>query len=438
MSNRRKFLQRAGLVSLSSVLAAGVHGWAFRTKAQQSPFPAAERLAQASQGRNGSASPRLVVLFLRGAVDGLNVVVPYREPIYYQARPTIAIPQPGQAGGALRLDDRFGLHPALANLMPFWQQGNLAFVHACGSPDPTRSHFEAQDYMETGTPGIKTTSDGWMNRLLAQMQVSSPIQALNVGTETARILSGKIPVATIAVQQSGVQRIALDSPQMSDAFDRLYDGSDALSRAYRQGREVRQVLLDDEMPDGQPLDRDMMREMQQANNGAPLPTGFAGSAARVAQMMAEDSQMQLVFLSLGGWDTHVNQGSTEGLLANRLQHLGEGLSALVQGLGEVYADTTILVMSEFGRTLKENGNRGTDHGHGNAMWLLGGNVLGGKVHGEWQGLTPDRLYQRRDLAITTDFRDVAATVLDRHLHLDSSQIRQIFPDFAPSNRLALL
>lgn len=438
MINRRKFLRRAGLVSLSTVLATGLHGWAFRTKAQQNRTHAAEGAAQFSRQGSGSASPRLVVLFLRGAVDGLNVVVPYREPIYYRARPTIAIPQPGQIGGALRLDDRFGLHPALANLMPFWQQGNLAFVHACGSPDPTRSHFEAQDYMETGTPGIKTTADGWMNRLLAEMQISSPIQALNVGTETARILSGKIPVATIAVQEAGVRRIALDAPQNSNAFDRLYDGNDALSRAYRQGREVRQVLLDDETPDGQPLDRDMMREMQQANNGAPLPNGFPGSAARVAQMMAADPQMQLVFLSLGGWDTHVNQGSSEGILANRLQQLGEGLAALTQGLGEVYADTTILVMSEFGRTLRENGNRGTDHGHGNAMWLMGGDVRGGKVYGEWQGLAPDRLFQGRDLAITTDFRDVIATILDRHLRLDAAQIRQIFPDFTPSNRLALL
>jgi uncharacterized protein (DUF1501 family) len=395
---KRRQLLQAGLVSASALVTVGSHGWFTRSTAQLNP-------------------KRLIVIFLRGAVDGLNVVVPYRETAYYDARPTIAIPQPGQNGGAIDLDGQFGLHPALASILPMWQQGNLAFVHSSGSPDPTRSHFDAQDNMERGAPGIQTIHDGWMNRLLGSLSGNNPIQAVNVGDVTPRILSGRLPVATLALGRGAARPIALDKPQIAVAFDRLYSGNDRQSQAYREGRIARKSLLSD-------LDT----EMKMANNGAPLPNGFASDAQRLAQIMNKDPRVALAFMALGGWDTHVNQSAQ---LARNLEQLGKGLATLQTTLGSTYADTTILVMSEFGRTVHENGDRGTDHGHGNVMWLTGGGIRGGKVYGDWQGLTSDRLYQERDLAITTDFRDVIATVLERHLQLSDSKLAQILPSYQP-------
>ncbi|WP_068819592.1 DUF1501 domain-containing protein [Phormidesmis priestleyi] len=395
---KRRQLLQAGLVSASALVTVGSHGWFTRSTAQLNP-------------------KRLIVIFLRGAVDGLNVVVPYRETAYYDARPTIAIPQPGQNGGAIDLDGQFGLHPALASILPMWQQGNLAFVHSSGSPDPTRSHFDAQDNMERGAPGIQTIHDGWMNRLLGSLSGNNPIQAVNVGDVTPRILSGRLPVATLALGRGAARPISLDKPQIAVAFDRLYSGNDRQSQAYREGRIARKALLSD-------LDT----EMKMANNGAPLPNGFASDAQRLAQIMNKDPRVALAFMALGGWDTHVNQSAQ---LARNLEQLGKGLATLQTTLGSTYADTTILVMSEFGRTVHENGDRGTDHGHGNVMWLTGGGIRGGKVYGDWQGLTSDRLYQERDLAITTDFRDVIATVLERHLQLSDSKLTQILPSYQP-------
>jgi len=396
---KRRQLLQAGLASTSIFAAVGTHGWFTRSTAQSSP-------------------KRLIVIFLRGAVDGLNVVVPYRETEYYNARPTIAIPQPGQNGGVLDLDGQFGLHPALESILPLWRQENLAFVHSSGSPDPTRSHFDAQDNMERGTPGAQTPHDGWMNRLLGSLSGSNPIQAINVGNDTPRILSGRMSVATLALGRSAARPLTLDKPQIAAAFDRLYAGHDRQSQTYREGRVARQALLSD-------LDA----ETKMADNGAPLPNGFASDAQRLAQIINRDSRVALAFLALGGWDTHVNQGASQGQLARNLEQLGKGLAVLQKTLGATYADTAILVMSEFGRTVHENGNRGTDHGHGNVMWLMGGGVRGGKVYGDWRGLERDRLYQERDLAVTTDFRDVIATVLERHLQLPDSKLDQILPHY---------
>ena len=398
--NRRKFLKLATTLSGLSALPYGMQGWA------------------ASNADIGRDHHRLVVIFLRGAVDGLNIVVPYKESAYYDNRPRIAIPHPRISNGALDLDGEFGLHPALAVLMPLWQQKNLAFVHACGSPDPTRSHFDAQDYMESGTPGVKSTADGWMNRLLAVLGINhTAIQALNMGPTLPRILSGKMNVATLPLGGNPAKPMALDRPLISSAFDRLYDGNDTLSAAYREGQAARQQLL-----------VDLQQDMEAANNGAPSPRGFANDANRLAQLLRQDPRVQLVFLALGGWDTHVNQGAAHGQLANHLQPLGEGLAALTQGLGPVYQDTTILVISEFGRTMRENGNGGTDHGHGNVMWVLGGKVAGGKVYGEWPGLGDENLYEGRDLAITTDFRQVIGAILERHLRLSDNHLHHVFPD----------
>jgi uncharacterized protein (DUF1501 family) len=399
--NRRQFLIQSSLFSASSLVSIGTHGWAARSIAASNPHP-----------------QRLIVVFLRGAIDGLSVVIPYREPTYYTDRPTIAIPQPGQPNGALDLDGQFGLHPALASLLPLWQQKSLAFVHASGSHDETRSHFDAQDYLESGTPGVKTTRDGWLNRLLGEMSDKNPIQAVSVGATTPRILLGKRAVANLASGRSAGNRLQIDRPQIATAFDRLYGSNDALSRAYREGRVARTELL-----------KDLDAETKIANNGATLPNGFPGDAQRLARLMARDPRIQVSFLAVGGWDTHINQGASQGQLARNLEQLGKGLIALQTGLGAAYQQTTIVVMSEFGRTVKENGNGGTDHGHGNVLWLLGGNIRGGKVYGKWPGLEPDQRDRGRDLAVTTDFRDVLATVLTRQLAVDKTQLQQVFPRY---------
>ncbi|MHC5613377.1 MAG: DUF1501 domain-containing protein [Nostoc sp.] len=406
---RRNFLIQSGIFSAAAITAIGNNAWVAR-----SAIPNSDR-------------QRLIVIFLRGAVDGLNVVVPYSQTAYYQARPQIAIPQPGKEGGVLDLDGRFGLHPALAPLMPFWQQSSLAFVHACGSPDPTRSHFDAQQYMENATPGDKHTQDGWMNRLLGVISQKTPIQAVSVGETTPWIFSGRMPVANIASGRNASRPLPIDRPQLSAAFDQLYGGNDALSQTYQQGRMAHQAILND-------LDS----EMKMANNGAPLPDGFASDAQRLAQLMVKDPRIELGFMALGGWDTHVNQGSTQGQLARNLKKLGSGLATLVNGLGSVYQNTTIVVMSEFGRTVKQNDNGGTDHGHGNVMWVLGGKIRGGKVYGEWPGLSTAQLYQGRDLAITTDFRDVISAVLSDHLHLNEAKLHQVLPNYASTQKVALI
>ena len=365
---------------------------------------------------------RLIVIFLRGAVDGLNVVVPYAEQTYYEVRPTIAIGAPGTDLGALPLDGRFGLNPALASLLPLWTERKLAFVHAAGSPDATRSHFDAQLFIENGTPGDGTTRDGWMNRLLAALpEPHGPTDAVSVGPTLPQILRGELPAANLRLGPEAARLTPLDRPEISRAFDRLYAGNAALSEAYRQARAARVELLGD-----------LASEMQRADNGAPPPNGFPLEAARLARLIRRDRSIRLAFANLGGWDTHVNQGKGKGQLANRLQPLGDGLAVFAKGLGQDWDDTIVVVVSEFGRTVHENGNAGTDHGHGNVVWVLGGNVRGGRVYGDWPGLAKAQLYQGRDLAVTTDYRAVFATILERHLGLADDQLVQIFPGLPPA------
>jgi uncharacterized protein (DUF1501 family) len=371
---------------------------------------------------NDGSRKRLIVILLRGAVDGLNVVVPYNDPHYYESRPTIAIGRPGTDQGVLSLDGHFGLHPALAGLLPLWNDKTLAFVQAAGSPDATRSHFDAQLFIENGTPGHSTTPDGWMNRLLAALpEPHGPIDAISIGHTLPQILKGMLPVANLALGPEGAKPIPIDQPEIGRAFDRLYGGSDAISEAYRQGRATRAELVGD-----------LATEMRRADNGAPQPGGFPAEAARLAHLIAQNRHIRLAFLSLGGWDTHVNQGKTKGQLANRLQPLGDGLAALAKGLGGAWNDTIAVVLSEFGRTVRENGNGGTDHGHGNVIWVLGGAVRGGRVYGEWPGLAPAQLYKGRDLAVTTDYRSVLTAILERHFGLDDGQLMQVFPGLPPA------
>jgi uncharacterized protein (DUF1501 family) len=361
---------------------------------------------------------KLVVVMLRGAVDGLNVVAPVGDDNYLRLRPTIGLPAPGLEGGALDLDGYFGMHPALAQLQPLWQQKKLAFVHASGSPDATRSHFDAQDYMESATPGRKNTPDGWMNRLVAALPgISTPSRALSIGPVMPRILSGPSAAINLPNGAAGTRANILDRPAIGAAFDQLYASNERFGRAYMDGKNAHKEVMD----------ASMSGEMRMADGGAPLPNGFPDDAARLATLMRNDPKIQLAFVALGGWDTHANQGAGSGQLANRLAPLGHGLAVLAQRLGPMFEDTTVVVMSEFGRTARENGNGGTDHGHGNVMWLLGGAVNGGKVYGDWQGVADGALNEGRDLPVTTDFRSVLAQVAERHLRLGDRQLAQIFP-----------
>ena len=403
---RRKFLRAASLLTGGMLIPVGLNSWVAQSVAQP------------------KSRKRLVVVFLRGGIDGLNVVIPHQETDYYQARPTLAIPYPQEKNGAIDLDGFFGLHPSLKNLMPFWKQKNLAFIHACGSPDETRSHFDAQDYMESGTPGIKSTKDGWMNRLLGQLPQEQLTQALNVGNTTPRILKGAIPVSHLRPGKNSTNPLPIDLPRVNRAFNNLYSGNDRLSKAYQEGMKAREMIL-----------AELRQEMMSASRGAPPVANFVDDAAEVAKLMAGDTKTQLAFMEIGQWDTHINQNR---ILDRLLPPLGRGLATLVQGLGSVYSNTVIVVMSEFGRTVKENGNNGTDHGHGNVMWLLGGAVKGGKVYGEWKGLRESVLYEGRDLPVTTDFREAFALILTQHMSISTANLTQIFPGYQPVGNLISL
>ncbi|WP_343587126.1 DUF1501 domain-containing protein [Herbaspirillum sp.] len=428
--NRRDFIRYLGAAGSGAILVpVGLSGCAvvptgdktIHRAAAATPAKLAYGSPRPRAHADGDGAPRMVVVFLRGAVDGLNVVVPHGEPEYYRARPTIAVAPPGQANGAIDLTGYFGLHPALQPLMPYWESGQLAFVHASGSPDASRSHFEAQDYMETGTPGQHNTHDGWMNRLMGYLPPSeSPLQALSVGDATPRILSGRNVVANLQTGRAAARPGLIDQPRMIQAFTPLYGGDDPIAKAYRDGIAARRELMAEINSD----------EQQMANNGAPLPNGLSLDTARLGRLMRKDPRIRLSFLAVGGWDTHTNQGNGAGQLAGRLGPLATGLATLARELGPVFNDTVIVAVSEFGRTFRENGNGGTDHGHGNAMWLLGGNLRGGRIYGQWPGLNQAALNEGRDLAITTDFRAVLSSVTERHMRIRDQELEKIFPQYA--------
>lgn len=411
---RRQFIRNLTLAAgASSSLSACVNGWTWRNQA----------VAQTA-ALNSVDTPRLIVIFLRGAADGLNIVVPYQESNYYALRPTLAIAKPGEEDGALDLDGQFGLHPALRSLMPEWEKGNLAFVHAAGSPVVERSHFQAQDYMETATPEDPNTTDGWLNRLLSVLPAGSSTQAVNIGRTSPLIFTGSESVASIAVSGSVSRPLPVDRPEVKTAFDRLYSGNSPLAQTYQEGRAARETLV-----------RELSSENEAASRGAPSPGQFLTSARYVAQLMAGDAATQVAFMELGNWDTHINERP---ILQRHLGFLGDGLATLANELESVYEQTTIVVMSEFGRTVAENGSGGTDHGFGNAMWLLGGRMNGGKVYGEWPGLEESELHENRELAVTTDFRDVLISLLSRQFALNGRQIAQVFPGYQIQQRLELV
>ena len=386
-------------------------------------------LARAAYGAAdpGARPKRLVVIFQRGAADGLNIVIPHGESSYYSMRPTINIPRKS----VLDLDGFFGLHPSMSAFQPLWNQKHLAIVHAAGSPDPTRSHFDAQDYMESGTPGVKATDDGWLNRALHEMPADkSAFRAIALGPSLPRILAGKeSAVAVNNVNDFGVGGKNPKAAPIANTFEAMYDNSvDAV--LHGTGQET----------------FDAVKILKAANPGryAPAPGAnysrgrFGDSLKQLAQLIKANVGVQVAFADIGGWDHHVNEGNTQGQIANILGEFSQSLTALWIDLGALSEDTVIVTMSEFGRTARENGNRGTDHGHANVMFVLGGPVRGGKVYGRWPGLDQSQLYEGRDLAVTTDFRLVLAELVSRYL--GNRDLKQVFPGFEgqPAQFLKLL
>jgi len=366
----------------------------------------------------------LICLFQRGAADALNIVVPHGERAYYAMRPSIAIPQPtrGVAGGAIDLDGFFGLHPSLAPLKPLYDRGLLAPVHAVGSPSATRSHFDAQDYMESGTPDVKGTTDGWLNRYLAAKGTCDecnipkvPFRAVSLTAQTPRMLEGPSP--TVAMNNL-------------DEFTVRATGSSAerLEALYRTGSADLVHGTGAEMFEAVKMLRAANPRKYLPRNGAEYPRSqFGQRLLQIAQLIKANVGLEIAFADIGGWDTHVNQGGSTGQLATRLDDFARSISALVTDLGDRMDDVVIMTMSEFGRMARENGNRGTDHGHAGALFVIGGNVKGGKVHGKWPGLEQEQLYEGRDLALTTDFRSVFAEVVSDHL--GARALDRIFPGF---------
>jgi uncharacterized protein (DUF1501 family) len=371
----------------------------------------------------------LITIFQRGAVDGLNMIVPFGERDYYASRPSIAIARPGSgAGAALDLDGFFGLHPRLAPLKTLYDAKQLAIVHACGSADGTRSHFDAQDYMATATPGVKSTRDGWLNRYLhaREHERATPFRAVAVAPQLPRALQGLAPALAIGqIDRFGIR--GSDRDMVQSSFETEYAAA-ANTLLRDTGREAFNAVR---------MLKDVDPARYQPAGGAEYPRSAFGEALKqIAQLIKSDVGLEVAYAESGNWDHHANEGGATGTLANRLDDLGRGISALARDLGDRMQDVVLMTMSEFGRAVAENGSRGTDHGHGNAMMIVGGGVRGGKVYGRWPGIAREQRYDGRDLEVTTDFRSVFAELVRGHLGLTDT--RSVFPGFANPQRVGLI
>jgi uncharacterized protein (DUF1501 family) len=410
----RRFFIKSGSVALASV------GMSLSAPA----FLQRVVLASERNAVTGGKRKTLIAIFQRGAVDGLNMIVPFGESNYYSARPTIAIPKPdsGSQEAAINLDGFFGMHPSMSTLKPLWDSKRLAIIHASGSPDNTRSHFDAQDYMESATPGVKSTTDGWLNRYLGKnAERQSVFRAVALTQQMPRALQGRAPVLAMSNLSNFAIRAGKSSANVQGGFEAIYsrDKNEVLADTGRETFEAINYLK--QVNPGQ----------YKPENGAQYPRGeFGNSLLQIAQLIKAGVGLEIAFTDMKGWDTHVNQGNTRGQLANLLQQFSSGIAALYQDLGQRMDDVIVLTMSEFGRTVKENGNRGTDHGHANAMMVLGNSVRGGQVYGKWPGLKSDQLHEGRDLALTTDFRDVFGEIAARHL--GASDLKSVFPGYSIS------
>ena len=366
----------------------------------------------------------LITIFQRGAVDGLNVVVPYGDGAYYDLRRTIAIAKPSETDGAVDLDGHFGLHPSLAPLGKLWQSKQMAIVHSVGSPDNTRSHFDAQDYMESATPGVKSTKDGWLNRILQTEteKNASPFRAVALTAQVPRSLMGRAPTIAMTNLSDFSVKAGIYTQSVAGGFEGIWqdNAKDSLGEKGAETFEAVNFLKSANPAQYSP------------QNGAVYPnTPFGNSLRQIAQLIKADVGLEVAFTDTGNdlrWDTHANQGGARGQLANYLRVFGQAIAALVADLGKRMDDVVILTMSEFGRTARQNGTGGTDHGHGNAMFIIGNEIKGGQVYGDWKGLKDDQLNEGRDLAVTTDFRDVFAEISMRHLN--NKSFDKVFPEYA--------
>ncbi len=405
MIPRRVFLREGGLAVVGLSM---VPGFLYRTA-----------MAAAPSGRRKT----LVVIFQRGGADGLNIVVPFGEPAYYRHRPSIAVPAPSRGqGGALDLDGFFGFHPQLRPLLPLYKQGHLGIVNAVGSPDTGgRSHFQAQDFMESATPGNKNVATGWLNRYLGSTPdpTATAFRAAALGETLPKALRG--PASALALKNL-------------DQFD-LRGGGFVYESRYNEDANALLTGTAREMFDGIKLLKTARPEQYQPAAGVnygpnpnnPRNLGQFGSALmQVAQLIKADIGLQVAFVDVrGGWDTH---SSENGRLPFLLRGFGRALAAFHQDLGDRMEDVVVLTMSEFGRTARQNGSGGTDHGHANFMFVMGGGVKGGKVYGQWPGLEKEQLNEDRDLTLTTDFRDVFAEVLVGHLGCENPDA--VFPGYS--------
>jgi uncharacterized protein (DUF1501 family) len=405
--SRRYFLKSSGLAMASF---AAAPSFLVRAAMAQGATPSKDR-------------PILITIFQRGAADGVSVVPPFGDRNYAKARPQIAVPEPGGNGAesAIDLDGFFGFHPALSPLKPIYDEGHLAVVHAVGSPDNTRSHFDAQDYMEAGAPGNKGVPDGWLNRYLqgAKRTDATAFRAIALDAKMPRTLMGTAPALALArIQDFDVR--GPNAKQGGGNNSELYAAFEAM---WRNSTFDAVKMLKAANP-----------QQFQPENGARYPGGqFGQSLLQMSQLIKADIGLEVGFLDIGGWDTHANQ---PGQLNQRLREYGEGLSAFYRDLGVRMRNIVVLTMTEFGRSIRQNGSAGTDHGHASALFVMGGPVKGRKVYGKWPGLAPEQLYEGRDLALTTDFRDVFSEVLKKHL--GAADTARVFPGWQPGQPLGIL
>jgi uncharacterized protein (DUF1501 family) len=413
--NRRLFLKQGG-VALASV---GLVG------AAPSFLKRAVVEAQGLTATPNARRKTLIAIFQRGAVDGLNMVVPHGERSYYDLRPQIAIPQPGkgaQGEASINLDGLFGLHPSLAPFKSLWDEKRLAIVHAVGSPDNTRSHFDAQDYMESATPGVKSTQDGWLNRTLQARPdaKATPFRAISMTQNLPRSMQGRAPTLAMQSLADFQLRAGASTASVQGGFESIYEQGvgDLLQGTGKETFEAVNFL------------KKVNPAQYKPENGAQYPRGPFGSALmQIAQLIKAGVGLEVAFTDVGGWDTHRAEGGARGQLSNLLSQFSQGIHALVTDLGPArMQDVVVLTMSEFGRTVRQNGTGGTDHGHANAMFVVGGAVRGGKVYGQWPGLREEQLFEGRDLALTTDFRDVFGEVASKHL--GAADLQKVFPGYA--------
>ncbi|WP_017904240.1 DUF1501 domain-containing protein [Pseudomonas asplenii] len=364
-----------------------------------------------------ASAPRFLMVFLRGGYDCNNLLVPYASDFYYESRPNLAIARPDShnADSAIALDPRWGLNPALRDsLYPLWQRKQLAFIPFAGTDDLSRSHFETQDNIEAGQPGAQRGhyGSGFLARLAGTVAGSAPIaftDALPLSFQGGR----DIPNLSLR----GLSKPVFDERQ-SSILASMYQGT-PLAASVADGLELRQQVS-----------RELQDEMRKAGRGAPTARSFASETRRIATLLRD--RYRLGFVDVGGWDTHVNQGGVHGQLSSNLADLGQGLAAFAEAMGEQWKNTTVVVVSEFGRTFRENGNRGTDHGHGTVYWVLGGSVRGGRIAGEQVTVNAAGLLQNRDYPVLNNYRDLLGGLLGRTWGLSAAQLQVVFPGARPN------